>query len=209
MEISALIHLGTKHMLTQHKSLRLWMAGLVCLLATSASAQERTADLGSRDQSKAGQVRPVSWNQGYYTPVNYNDPWANYGPNGNVYPNYTPPNRGYVSYSHSGGTCCPWFHRWNCGRCNGAACRDNFGHRFRCSMAWLKPITYWDAGIQTDIIAVNPGYAHPSDLNQGYAAQGYGGPVSVPQAPNVRSNFNYGWGLPSSRLTPTSFPYGY
>ncbi len=37
-----------------------------------------------------------------------------------------------------------------------------------------------------------------------YAAQGYGHPVAVPLAPNVEYTYNYGWGLPSSRLTPIS-----
>jgi len=37
-----------------------------------------------------------------------------------------------------------------------------------------------------------------------YAAQGYGGAVSVPLAPTVRQAWNYGWGIPSSRLTPVS-----
>jgi len=37
-----------------------------------------------------------------------------------------------------------------------------------------------------------------------YAAQGYGGAVSVPLAPTVRHAWNYGWGIPSSRLTPVS-----
>ncbi len=200
-------------MLTQHKLSRLGMAGLVCLLATSASAQERTAEYGSRDQAKAGQVRPVGWvdmGMGAYTPLHYNDPYVNYGPVNNIYPNYPAPSRGYVAISHSGRDCGHhWFSRWNSCRHDGPAFRANLGHRARCSMAWLRPLTYWDLGCQTDIVAVNPGYAHPHDLNQGYAAQGYGGPVSVPQAPNVRSNYNYGWGLPSSRLTPTSFPYGY
>lgn len=196
-------------MLTQHKLTRLWMAGLVCLVATSASAQERTAEYGSRDQTN-GQVRPVNWGTGGNVPMNYSDPYVNYAPGYNVYPNYPAPHRGYVAYGHTGRACSnPWFPRWsNCGN-DGPAFRANLGRRVRCSMAWLRPLTYWDVGGQTDIIALNPGYAHPSDLNQGYAAQGYGGPISIPQAPNVRSNYNYSWGLPSSRLTPTSVPYGY
>lgn len=195
-------------MLTLHKTSRLWIAGLVCLLATSASAQERTAEYGSRDQARSGKIQPViHWGPGSCN--NYYNPWANYAPGFNTYPNYRNPSRGYVSYSHTGGgCCCPWLSKLCC-KDDCASCRADFGYRFRCSMAWLKPLTYWDAGCQTDIIALNPGYAHPNDLNQGYAAQGYGGPVSVPQAPNVRSNYNYGWGLPSSRLTPTSFPSGY
>ncbi|MCA9071856.1 MAG: hypothetical protein KDA84_23170, partial [Planctomycetaceae bacterium] len=37
-----------------------------------------------------------------------------------------------------------------------------------------------------------------------YGAQGYGHAVAVPLAPNVEHTFNYGWGVPSSRLTPVS-----
>lgn len=50
---------------------------------------------------------------------------------------------------------------------------------------------------------VNPWH---NDCRDGgiYAAEGYGGPVSVPLAPVVRHSYNYGWGVPSSRLTPVS-----
>jgi hypothetical protein len=34
-----------------------------------------------------------------------------------------------------------------------------------------------------------------------YSAQGYGIPMTVPMAPVVCKQFNYGWGLPSSRMT--------
>jgi hypothetical protein len=55
------------------------------------------------------------------------------------------------------------------------------------------------------VYPVNPGYFDGRD-GQVYAAQGYGGPVSVPLAPVVRHTYNYGWGVPSSRLTPISRP---
>lgn len=42
-----------------------------------------------------------------------------------------------------------------------------------------------------------------------YSAQGYGTPVTVPLAPNVHHQFNYGWGMPSSRITQISTPAGY
>ena len=53
------------------------------------------------------------------------------------------------------------------------------------------------------VYPVNPGYFDGRDGNV-YSAAGYGGPVSVPLAPNVRHAYNYGWGIPSSRLTPVS-----
>jgi len=52
---------------------------------------------------------------------------------------------------------------------------------------------------------VDPGYFDGRDGHV-YAAQGYGGRVSVPHAPVVRHTYNYGWGIPSSRLTPVSHP---
>ncbi|MDA1015353.1 MAG: hypothetical protein O3A00_12995 [Planctomycetota bacterium] len=51
--------------------------------------------------------------------------------------------------------------------------------------------------------AVDPDYGDQRDGGL-YAAQGYGVPVSVPIAPNVGHTYNYGWGTPSSRLTPLS-----
>ena len=52
---------------------------------------------------------------------------------------------------------------------------------------------------------------YPQDVNyfdgrdgQLYAAQGYGAPMAVPLAPVVGHTYNYGWGIPSSRLTPIS-----
>ena len=55
------------------------------------------------------------------------------------------------------------------------------------------------------IYAANPYYADPRD-SRVYAAEGYGLPVTVPLAPNVEHTYNYGWGIPSSRLTPVSKP---
>lgn len=51
--------------------------------------------------------------------------------------------------------------------------------------------------------AVNPEYFDRRD-GRLYAAQGYGIPMAVPLAPNVGYTFNYGWGIPSSRITPVS-----
>jgi hypothetical protein len=194
-------------MLTQLRMLRPWIAGMACLMATAAMAQERTADYSGQANPNAGQIRPViHW--GAHAGTNYYNPWAGYAPGYNAYPVGRDPNRGYVAYSHSGGTCCPWLSGLdNCKR-NCAAHRAEFGQRFRCSMSFLKPLTYWDAGAQCDIIAVDPGYSHPADLYPAYAAQGFGGPVTVPLAPNVRNQYNYSWGLPSSRLTPIMPPAG-
>jgi hypothetical protein len=55
------------------------------------------------------------------------------------------------------------------------------------------------------VYPVDPWYFDGRD-GQAYAAEGYGGPVSVPLAPVVRQQYNYGWGIPSSRITPISRP---
>ncbi len=51
--------------------------------------------------------------------------------------------------------------------------------------------------------AAQPNYFDQRD-GRLYSAQGYGVPMAVPLAPNVRHTYNYGWGMPSSRLTPVS-----
>ncbi|MBL8819320.1 MAG: hypothetical protein JNL58_25030 [Planctomyces sp.] len=51
--------------------------------------------------------------------------------------------------------------------------------------------------------ADQPNYFDQRD-GQLYGAQGYGMPMTVPLAPHVRQQYNYGWGVPSSRLTHIS-----
>ncbi|MFK7779289.1 MAG: hypothetical protein QM501_14380 [Gimesia sp.] len=52
--------------------------------------------------------------------------------------------------------------------------------------------------------AVDPYHFDQRDGRPLYGAQGYGVPIAVPLAPNVHKVYNYGWGIPSSRLTPVS-----
>jgi hypothetical protein len=61
------------------------------------------------------------------------------------------------------------------------------------------------AGHYSIAYPVDPSYFDRRD-GQVYAAAGYGGPVSVPLAPVVNHAYNYGWGIPSSRLTPVLHP---
>ena len=67
------------------------------------------------------------------------------------------------------------------------------------------------AGTYGRVYALNP-YYHDFRDGAVYAAQGYNAPIAVPLAPNVDYTMNYGWGIPSSRLTPISrvvpSPYG-
>jgi hypothetical protein len=48
-----------------------------------------------------------------------------------------------------------------------------------------------------------PQYADARD-GKVYSAEGYNVPIAVPLAPNVEHTMNYGWSIPSSRLTPVS-----
>lgn len=59
------------------------------------------------------------------------------------------------------------------------------------------------AGKYHRIYPQDPYYFDGRD-GQLWSAQGYGVPVSVPLAPVVGHQYNYGWGVPSSRLTPIS-----
>jgi len=94
---------------------------------------------------------------------------------------------------------------WNFRMRNAAASQRLFGNRGcgcrggvgSCRLFW------WDLGRQKDIIAVNPGY-HDSRDSEMYATQMYGVPTAVPLAPVVRDSYNYGWGMPASRLTPVA-----
>ncbi|MEZ6045205.1 MAG: hypothetical protein R3C11_06405 [Planctomycetaceae bacterium] len=65
-------------------------------------------------------------------------------------------------------------------------------------------------GCYNMIYSANPRYFDQRDGGV-YAAQGYGMPVAVPLAPNVKQAYNYSWGVPSSRITRVSRvtpPYG-
>jgi hypothetical protein len=95
-------------------------------------------------------------------------------------------------------------------------CEEKFGW-FRCKFGYFFPNGSGGKGSPlvghySMVYPVNPGYQDPRDCNV-YSAQGYYGPVAVPLAPVVNHTYNYGWGVPSSRLTPVSHPittpYGY
>jgi hypothetical protein len=67
--------------------------------------------------------------------------------------------------------------------------------------AWQREIPR--TGFYNLAYPVNPYHFDERD-GRIYAAQGYGHPVGVPLAPNVEHTYNYGWGVPSSRLSPVS-----
>ena len=80
----------------------------------------------------------------------------------------------------------------------------------RCKFGYFIPTGCGGAGCSPFgayrmVYPVDPSYFDQRD-GQVYAASGYGGPVAVPIAPVVEHTYNYGWGVPSSRLTPISHP---
>jgi len=94
-------------------------------------------------------------------------------------------------------------------RRNEQACRricDHFAERFAyfhpsgCGGAGCPPFGHYHR-----TYAVNPSHFDQRD-GRVYAAQGAGIPMAVPLAPNVNYTYNYGWGVPSSRLTQVSRP---
>lgn len=114
---------------------------------------------------------------------------------------------GHGLFGHSYGTCphCGQNVRWNslrgqyvcgCNRFGGAG-----GGLFHHSEGPGYPL-FGHYGI---VYPVDPGYFDQRD-GAVYGAPGYGGPVAVPLAPVVNYQMNYGWGVPSSRLTPISHP---
>jgi len=82
--------------------------------------------------------------------------------------------------------------------CNCPACRLRRGE---CR----KNDLHAGSGTYDIVYAVNPCYFDRRD-GRVYAAYGYGVPMAVPLAPNVEYTYNFGWGVPSGRLTPVSRP---
>lgn len=81
---------------------------------------------------------------------------------------------------------------------------------FRCKFGYCIPTGAGGAGVPwvgkySRVYPQDPYYFDQRD-GQAWAAQGYGAPMAVPLAPVVGHTYNYGWGIPSSRLTPISRP---
>lgn len=81
---------------------------------------------------------------------------------------------------------------------------------FRCKFGYFIPTGGTGQGVPLAghygrVYPVNP-YYHDNRDSQVWAAQGYGIPISVPLAPVVGHTYEYGWGVPSSRLVPVSHP---
>ena len=103
-------------------------------------------------------------------------------------------------------------HFGGCNGCNGC-CNQNgraMAEYFRCKFGYFIPTGAGGAGVPlagkySRVYPQDPYYFDQRD-GQAWGAQGYGIPMSVPLAPTVGHAYNYGWGSPSSRLTPISRP---
>lgn len=95
----------------------------------------------------------------------------------------------------------------NCPHCKNGNCPYHHGKKGKAQnrYGYFRPANLAPFGCYTIAYPINPGYTDQRDGGL-YSAQGYGVNVSVPLAPNVGATYNYGWGVPSSRLTPVSNP---
>jgi hypothetical protein len=100
-----------------------------------------------------------------------------------------------------GDKCAKMFHGWGDKFCKGLGKLDKCFAKGVTGTNGGQPLL----GHYKIVYPVNPWYFDGRD-GQAYAAEGYGGPVSVPLAPIVHQQYNYGWGIPSSRITPISRP---
>lgn len=111
-------------------------------------------------------------------------------------------------YSYSNG---PAYTGGGCPSCRtsaGIGKRGSLREFFRCKFGYFIPTGCGGKGCAPFghykmTYAVDPYQFDPRD-GQLYGAQGYGVPIAVPLAPNVRHTYNYSWGVPSSRLTPVT-----
>lgn len=101
-----------------------------------------------------------------------------------------------------------------CPSCRSACCRNQCSqdmvNYFRCKFGYFIPTGAGGAGVPycgkyARVYPQDPYYFDQRD-GQAWGAQGYGMPMAVPLAPVVGHTYNYGWGTPSSRLTPVSRP---
>ncbi len=93
---------------------------------------------------------------------------------------------------------CRWCQGRGCPHCQSRGCRHCQGR----GCPWCQGNGGWSGGGWSGAgwyRPVNGNYCDPRDMRL-YSAQGYNVPVTVPLAPVCRS-FNYGWGIPSVRLT--------
>lgn len=87
---------------------------------------------------------------------------------------------------------------------------EAFCNYLRCKFGYFHPTGGGGQGLPwcghySRVYPLSPYHSDPRD-GQAWAAQGYGVPISVPLAPVVAYTYEYGWGIPSSRIVPISRP---
>ncbi len=96
-----------------------------------------------------------------------------------------------------------------CGKYHGGSGKGGAAFEyFKCKFGYFFPTGCGGAGCPpigryARVYPQDPGYFDQRD-GQLYGAAGYGTPIAVPLAPVVSHQYNYSWGVPSSRLTPVS-----
>jgi hypothetical protein len=128
-----------------------------------------------------------------------------------------------ASFGHSHRAYMGGQYQTDCQYGSGQACPDCYqGHSCRhprsqamidymhCKFGYFIPTGAGGAGVPlcgkyARVYPDDPYYFDQRD-GQAWGAQGYGIPMAVPLAPTVGHAYNYGWGTPSSRLTPVSRP---
>ena len=101
-----------------------------------------------------------------------------------------------------------WRHDWELFKARNRQQGRHWGLQIRNKFAYFVPSGCCGegcppVGFYEMVYAVNPDYHDPRD-GQIYADPATGVPIAVPIAPPVRYQYNYGRGVPSSRLTPLS-----
>jgi hypothetical protein len=201
-------------------------AGLTLAVSAAAFAEGNGPGVARvskpRRPAAAAQVQQTAFTDVTEQPVFDGTPFLNtsYHGGGNVF-NRPPEGATFVIED---GACdcrkCRKFRKKHRGDCEEwDDCDDGHGHGcyghgdgmlnyFACKFGCFIPTGHGGAG--------SPYFGHyarvyPQDVNhfdqrdgQLYSAQGYGIPIAVPLAPVVGHTYNYGWGVPSSRLTPIS-----
>lgn len=169
------------------------VAGLSLIASLNAFGQEDAPGIvrisqQSTAQVQAKRVQPASFHHG-----SWQQGGSQFG-------------NGECDFCDSGSSC-----RHGFGSCGGSCCnKQDIANYFRCKFGCFIPTGAGGVGVPVcgKYARVYPQDPHYFDQRDGqvWAAQGYGVPMAVPLAPVVGHTYNYGWGTPSSRLTPVSHP---
>ena len=172
------------------------VAGLPLFAALNAFGQEETPGIVRISQPSTAQIQAKQVQQASFGHGSCPRGGSQYG-------------SGECDFCDSGSSCRHGFGFG--GGCRGTCCnKQDIANYFRCKFGYFIPTGAGGAGVPfcgkySRVYPQDPHYFDQRD-GQVWAAQGYGAPIAVPLAPVVGHTYNYGWGTPSSRLTPVSHP---